>query len=142
MVYGPAERDSRREWPIQKVLRSSLWYALCPSSRDFLNSPALEKESTVLMYRQKNDQLSRYVVKLHLLTRTSSHLCSYRSACYMNKLTRGRGTQGAQSRISNEAPAKCRKVTTVKRESVNFHLEETYRFMGSFPSFPPHPPGP
>ena len=128
---------------MQEVLGSSLWYALCPSSRDFLNSLTLEKAPTTLMirYRQKNEGHPGYVVELHLLTRTSSHLCSYRPTCYLNRFTPGRSTQRAQSRTSDEPPAKRRKVATVKRESVSFHLEETYRFVGSFPSFPPHPPG-
>ena len=39
-------------------------------------------------------------------------------------------------------PDQASKVTTVKSESANFHLKETYRSMGSFSSFPPHPPGP
>ena len=134
----------RTERPMQEVLGSSLWYALCPSSRDFLNSLTLEKESTTLMirYRQTNEEHPGYVVELHLLTRTASHLCSYRPACYLNRFIPGRITQQAQSRTSDELPAKRRKVATVKMESANFHLEETHHFVASFPSFPPHPPGP
>ena len=141
---GLYKSEIHAEQPMQEVLGSSLWYALCPSSRDFLNSLTLEKESTTLMirYRQTNEEHPRYVVELHLLTRTSSHLCSYIPACHLNRFTPGRSTQRAQSRTSDKPPAKRRKVATVKRESANFHLAETHHFVGSFPSFPPHPPGP
>ena len=59
--------------------------------RDFLNIFTSKKELTVPMtwYREMNDELPRYVVKLHILTPTSFHPRSYRPACYMNKITCG-----------------------------------------------------
>ena len=45
-------------------------------------------------YWETNDKFPRYVIKLHILTPTSSHLRSYRPACYMNKIAHGQGVKG------------------------------------------------
>ena len=44
-------------------------------------------------YRETNDELPRCVVKLYILTHTSSHPRSYRPACHMNKITLSRGVK-------------------------------------------------
>ena len=142
-VYESVERNLRGEWPVQKALRFLVGVSCAYLRETFSLVPFYKKESAVSMarYRQTNDELSRYAVKLHLLALTSSHFGSCRPAGYANERTRGRSTQGAQSRTSYESGQR-RKVTTIKRrESVNLRRSKKRTFLWAPSLRSPHPPG-